>query len=109
MSAPPSELGRRLRSAQERLRGVEVRPDACGFGIGPPRGGRLRRAFFRVDEVQRQALALVLDPRRLVGRDEAARHGDVLAGEEALVELATRRPSKEIDVVAWRRGVGCAR
>jgi hypothetical protein len=37
--------------------------------------------------MQKEALALMLDPRRLAGCDEASGDGDDLASEVALVEL----------------------
>jgi hypothetical protein len=40
-----------------------------------------------VDGTEEEALAFMLDPRRLVHVDEAAGDGDEAAGEEALVEL----------------------
>jgi hypothetical protein len=45
------------------------------------------RVADRVDGMERQVLALVLDPGRGRGVEQATRDGDHAAGEEALVEL----------------------
>src|SRR6185437_7202622 len=86
--------------APQRPGGVEVHRARGLVGGGPAARRPLAPCVaLRIDGVEHQALALVLDPRRLTGRDEAASDGDDLAGEVALIELPEDAVDRD-DVVA---------